>query len=155
MGVDLIGFIAKGPLDLLNKKQVAVKFLEERNVFLKESVTKLLDFAEDESADYAELFNGDELLLDFLDNCNGSFEDDAQSIEDELIIKDPKKFVEEFIDFWFDGARDSMGRIDPDDPTKVIVFAGDATWGDEPNGYGYTLLKKIIQTGLDDVFGIR
>jgi hypothetical protein len=161
MGIDLIGFIAKGPLDLSGKKEIAIKFLEQRNVFLKESIAKIQsvlndDVNLDDDVNYAKLFNNDKLLNNFLEENRESYYDIPELIEDKLIIDNPKKLVEEFIDFWANGyARDATSRLDPDDPTKIIMFAGSESYGDEPNGYGYNMLKKAFQVGLRDIFNIK
>jgi hypothetical protein len=161
MGIDLIGFIAKGPLDLSNKKEAAIKFLEERNLFLKKNVAKIQSILDDnlnldDDVNYEKLFNNDKLLNNFLEENQGSYYDIPELIEEDLIIDNPEKFVEEFIDFWANGyARDATSRLDPDDPTKIIMFAGSESYGDEPNGYGYNMLKKAFQVGLRDIFDIK
>ena len=74
-------------------------------------------------------------------------------------IEDPEEFVDEFIHFWDEPCgRDVSCRTFCTKPgggqkTLVkIVFAGDMSWGDEPEGYGYTTLKTSDMAGLHDIF---
>jgi hypothetical protein len=161
MGVDLIGFLVKGPRDISDKKEEAVKFLEKRNVFLKESIIRIQSVLDenlnlDDDVNYEKLFNNDKLLNNFLEENQGSYYDIPELIEEDLIIDNPEKFVEKFINFWTSNyARDTTARADPDDPEKQIMFAGSESYGDEPNGYGYRMLKKVHQTGLNTVLEIN
>jgi hypothetical protein len=76
--------------------------------------------------------------------------------EEEEITKEAfVKFIDDFYDFWKSSSRDASSRIDPDDKTQQIVFAGDMSWGDEPDGYGYGLLKQLLECGVDEVLGIK
>lgn len=64
-----------------------------------------------------------------------------------------KEFVKEFIEFWNDGgARDSNSRLYK---TKKIVIAGDMSWGDSPEGYGYQMFEKMYKNNLEDFFGLE
>ena len=49
-------------------------------------------------------------------------------------------------------ARDTMRR-DVDFQNQVI-FAGEMTWGDTPDGLGYQIISRIFLLGLDDILGI-
>ena len=51
--------------------------------------------------------------------------------------------------------RDTAVRPMPGDTSKKIVFAGGQTWGDEPEGGGYLLLKGLEVSGLADALGIE
>ena len=36
-----------------------------------------------------------------------------------------------------------------------VIFAGEMTWGDDPDGVGFKLLRKILDYGLGDLFMLR
>ena len=51
-------------------------------------------------------------------------------------------------------ARDVAFRQIPGDETRRIIFAGDMTWGDEPDGTGYVLLRVMHGCGFAEASGI-
>lgn len=68
----------------------------------------------------------------------------------------PTCFLKGFLDFWNrDAPRDTVKRSDPDDPKQQIVVAGEMSWGDEPGGYGYQMLKAADYLQLMPLLGIR
>lgn len=68
----------------------------------------------------------------------------------------PIRFLKGFLDFWNrDTPRDTVKRTDPDDPEQQIVVAGEMSWGDEPGGYGYQMLKAADYLQLMPLLGIR
>ncbi len=68
-----------------------------------------------------------------------------------------EKIVEEFVKLWTgqSGARDTTYRLDPDNPKRRILFAGDSSWGDEPDGYGYAEIKRALVMGVAEALGIE
>lgn len=156
MGADLIGFLVKGPSNITDKRQEAVDFLKNRNNVVRDYIDALGKLNEDDAVDYNEFFNKDEAILDFLEwrTFDGTHEETAELLN-ELVCQNPEKTVDDFIQFWENGARDATSRIDPDDKTKVIVFAGEMSYGDEPNGYGYETIRDATYLGLLNFFGIK
>jgi hypothetical protein len=66
-----------------------------------------------------------------------------------------KKFVEELIEEWpFSNYRDQIYRSDPLRSDYIIVYAGDMSWGDEPQGGGFKGLQRIMRSGLSTQLGI-
>ena len=64
--------------------------------------------------------------------------------------------IQEFADGWNKGCfRDMAARQDPDNPARQIVVAGDMSWGDEPDGLGYQLLKKAFGLGIAQLLGVQ
>ena len=64
------------------------------------------------------------------------------------------KTIDEIADGWAtlinDGYRDSAWRsMAPASPDLVIAYAGEISWGEEPTGQGYVLLKKITRLPED------
>lgn len=64
------------------------------------------------------------------------------------------KTIDEIADGWAtlinDGYRDSAWRsLAPASPDLVIAYAGEISWGGEPEGQGYALLKKITRLPED------
>ena len=69
--------------------------------------------------------------------------------------QDLAKEVQEFAAGWNDGRfRDFAFRIDPEKPGRKVVVAGELSWGDEPGGCGYQMLKKAFGLGIAQSFGI-
>ena len=62
--------------------------------------------------------------------------------------------VDHFIKSWPPQFRDTAHITDPDDPDKVIVFAGERTWGDTPDGHGFKLLAWAGVLGIAPGLGI-
>ena len=65
------------------------------------------------------------------------------------------KEVQEFVAGWNDGCfRDLAFRIDPEKPGRKVVVAGELSWGDEPDGRGYQMLKKAFGLGIAQLLGV-
>jgi len=65
------------------------------------------------------------------------------------------KAVREFAAAWNEGRfRDLAFRVDPDEPGRKVVVAGELSWGDEPDGLGYQMLKKAFGLGIAQRLGI-
>lgn len=142
MGADLIGFFLKGP-NMLDREKVqdAIKRAERAKRYAD---LALNDFVAFDSAEPLEWLT--DLGVEAFRN-------------EEVDIEDPEQFVYEFIEFWEatwgSGVRDIAWRIDPDDSKQILVFAGERSWGDEPDGYGYQMFKKAELCGVLEPFGIR
>ena len=66
-----------------------------------------------------------------------------------------RSLAKELVEGWTPDNRDTASRLDPDNRKKVIVFAGDMSWGDEPEGGGYQYLKKLCLSGVAEALKIR
>ncbi len=65
------------------------------------------------------------------------------------------KAVKEFATAWNEGRfRDLSSRVDPDKPGRKVVVAGELSWGDEPDGLGYQMLKKAFGLGIAQRLGV-
>jgi hypothetical protein len=72
------------------------------------------------------------------------------------IPDDPTPAIRDFVDWWRTlGGGDTCSRTDPDDPKQVLVYAGDMTYGDEPDGYGYRKFKQAFAWGYAGALGVR
>ena len=56
---------------------------------------------------------------------------------------------------WPPTFRDSSYVQDPDDHEQLLVFAGELSWGNEPEGGGFTTLKMLALTGIGAAVGIQ
>ncbi len=75
-------------------------------------------------------------------------EDDDVALKDEFRNADiAHQFLDRLIKFWDNPymAGDSASRIVG---YKRVVFSGASTWGDEPQGTGYQLLKRVHRLGI-------
>ena len=83
------------------------------------------------------------------------FYDEEEVIQD-YSIERFKEDLEKFVIFWNDEiGSDISSRLDPDDDKQKLLFAGDSSWGDQPDGYGYEMLTFLEHTQSLDLFGIR
>jgi hypothetical protein len=66
------------------------------------------------------------------------------------------KIVKGFVDDWNKPHyRDMASRPDPDDRNRKVVLAGELSWGDEPEGAGYQLLKRAFGLGIAQSLGVK
>jgi hypothetical protein len=62
------------------------------------------------------------------------------------------KFVQKVCDEWPELGRDTSSR---EYKGRLIVSCGDSTWGDEPDGEGYTIMKRIDELGIWGAFNFE
>lgn len=161
MGADLIGYFAKGPRNLPDRAiPAAIAEADRRLEWLRRA--KPAREAEDHHALYELLkycpwANPEESLPPF-DEVD--FETIAYDLDD-LVTKvgnvdelTGQSAVDEFRGNWPPLFRDAAHLIDPDIPGKLIVFAGERTWGDTPDGDGFQLMACAGILGIAPVFGV-
>ena len=69
--------------------------------------------------------------------------------------EDLAKEVRDFVAGWNDGHfRDLSYRVDPLHPRRKVVVAGELSWGDEPDGVGYQMLKKAFGLTIAQRLGV-
>ena len=147
MGADMIGYMIAGPAKLDDADLIAKARDNARYV-----VGKINDYLEvRELADSADKpLRGSTATLDdrvqriITDNCAmGADYFDGFNVEE---------FITEFVAFWNDpNTRDAVWRMVGD---QKVVFAGDRSWGDEPDGYGYRMLRDADTLGLTNDLGL-
>ena len=73
------------------------------------------------------------------------------------IPADPTAGIEAFIAWWNDaeGSYDTCWCADPEDENSRLVFAGETSNGDEPDGTGYQMLKRAFCWGFAEALGVR
>jgi len=137
MGADMCGYIVKGPAKLpKNAVELAIKSLKAQRKRLIAGVRK----CEVCGQDMAE---------------GGTCSCGWPVIEKETTDYGISMLARNLVDAWAPTYRDCCSRKDPDDPKQIIVFAGDMSWGDDPEGSGYQYLKELINSGIGEVLGIR
>lgn len=126
MGCDLITYMVVGKPKIKKTKAQVAAYWKKHQEFLK------LDESTEEIAVPNEYKEG--------------FESSAEFAE----------FVKEFVKFWnFPGARDTNARTFGKGKSKrQIVVSGDMSWGDEPDGYGYQLFRRVFDNELGDFFDL-
>lgn len=140
MGADLITYIVVGP-----EKLNITKALRKRVVTRIENVISTVRQAQkDPDFDWGE----DPLIGGMGEDLNelGWVEDIA-----------PNTFLNSFVELWNKGdARDTNGRIVKMNGKKMrVVVAGEMTWGDEPSGEGYIMLRDAEKLGLYELLGLH
>lgn len=92
------------------------------------------------------------LIQGVLNDCDHDVE--AQYVFDGT-LEGLAKEVREFVSGWNDGCfRDLAYRDDPDKSRRKVVVAGELSWGDEPDGRGYQMLKKAFGLGIAQLLGV-
>lgn len=140
MGADLITYIVVGP-----EKLNITKALRKRVITRIENVASTVKQAQkDPDFDWSE------------DPLIGSMGEDLNEIEWVVDIE-PEKFLNNFVAMWNKGeARDTNGRIVKMHGKKMrVVVAGDVTWGDEPSGDGYIMLRDAERLGLYELLNLH
>jgi len=161
MGADLIGYFAKGPRTLSTQAfAAAVAEADRRLAWLRRAEAHL------------ELDN-DTKLIELLAGCPWA-ERDAAHVPPEQIDTETLRIeiarlcdmvgsveeltgeqaVKQFVESWPPLFRDAAHVVDPDCPDKLIVFAGERTWGDTPDGAGFQLLSRAGVLGIAPILGV-
>jgi hypothetical protein len=169
MGADMIGYLVVGPaeLDKSKEKRQALLARAAKEKKLIDEISEILGAKELEDADYAEQLEAlSEEQRTYIEGLNDSREADGWHREEENVtelldwadeIVAPEA-IEGIIDnlfaLWEGGARDSMSRGLPGDPSKCILMCGEPSWGDEPEGFGYQTLKMASRAELFEAYGI-
>lgn len=82
-------------------------------------------------------------------------DDLATLVDDAPRLPPAQQVIDALLHWWANGARDSCFRHDPDDPSHTLAFAGEMTWGDEPQGFGYQTVRAASQLDILRHFDIR
>lgn len=137
MGAEQVGYLVRGPGKITARQiRAAVRACRRQRREL------LLDMAPGEST-------RDE-RMDAALSATGEY------FDPEDIPENPEPQIREFVAWWSrPGTRDTARRQDPDDPGQVLLYAGDMSWGDEPEGGGYRMLKQAYTWGYVEALGIR
>jgi len=145
----MIGYLAKGPYKITKaQKKAAARAL------LSLARTWLLDNKYECHNCGAVEDDVKGALTDHSDcqNCGLHYPVYLQAI---TCLTHAEKKVDEWCDNWPPTWRDCARRTDPDDKKQVLVFAGDMSWGDSPDGGGYKYLDEFLNSGIIDKLGIR
>jgi hypothetical protein len=62
--------------------------------------------------------------------------------------------IDSFVDVWNCANNDVAARIDPFHDRHKIVVAGDMTYGEEPDYFGYQALKVAYGLGIAQFYGV-
>jgi hypothetical protein len=141
MGADQIGYVFKGPRRL-DRSDTTIAAAQARGI----QVLCALRNLQARSA-----------LPKRLPSALGHLSrDEVENILDQAhAFPDSHAAVRNLLEWWASGARDTCTRVDPDDPTQIIGFAGEPSWGDEPGGFGYSTYKVALCLDILKFFGIR
>ena len=141
MGADQIGYLFKGPARI-NCSNEIIHAAEQRAAEVLQALRNLRhqeDLPDQLPPSLHHLTRGDvEEIVGFADT-----------------LPEPNVAVTNLLEWWEKGARDTCTCRDPDDPNRIIGFAGDRSWGDEPDGFGYTTYKAAVCLDVLRFFDIR
>ena len=150
MGADMIGYLVKGPASISDELWAEA----ERKLVLE--MTRFWGTMEIQCPECDTVIDVKEMQESQEDVCPecGCGIDAAVKLK----LTDAEAvhaFVTEARTSWPPVARDTVVRGDPDDPDKILAFAGGMSWGDDPEGEGYLQLKRLLASGLGKYLGIR
>ncbi len=153
MGADLITFVCVGPKNLTlsaaRRRNVVQHAMNRRKRVLETACRDLAKTRKLSPEQLRQTADFEDALEDFLRN-----ECDGEEILVNVTPKDVREPLERLINLWNGDERphDLVYRLWKN---RRIVVAGDMSWGDEPEGYGYQLLKQAQTMGLLDALGIE
>ena len=148
MGADLVGYLVKGPCKIDVEKLFTPVNLErvEKTREYVHSLNQWLRGAREQEAPIAP-----DPTLDNLRTWVTAYEEELDELEG-----DAADWLRETAETWNNlDFRDVASRLDPDDPNQVIVFAGDMSWGNEPEGCGYQFLRQLEHSGFWSILGLK
>lgn len=152
MGMDLIVHIVKGPIKLPSSKKAAAKELAQKAVHAAKAWLAYYETATDEEKDTWEESAITTQLRTLVEVDDFDFDCCLSSIESVAYL-DTDKWIDEFYDAWPDLGRDTAWR---QYNNQLVMAAGDSSWGDSPDGAGYTLLSAMwCFKGLAELLGIK
>jgi len=166
MGADLITYFCYGPKKLSEKKIPKAEAQAAAAINAAQKIVELFDHqATEETSDEAfrkALGEIDQKPLKHLlgEQKTKRFmtilvsEDDLYDLR-KITRLNPKKAVEDLVQVWNHGSRDSTWRPVPGHRNLVGHVAGELSWGDEPDGYGYQTLQNANLLGLLPIFNIQ
>ena len=136
MGAEQIGYLVKGPINITaGRIKAAVNDCRRQR-------RELLALADKDAERHERM---DAALSD-----TGEYFDPAD------IPENPEPDISAFVEWWHaTDSRDTCYRSDPDNRKQKLVYAGDMSWGDEPDGRGYQALKRAFAWGFAEALGIR
>lgn len=167
MGMDLVGFLISAPI----KREITDEMIESHRQRALELVEPVYRYLTDEtlpnnktSADMQAAVKEVEAL--YADSFQERFEDIGDELEDSTEIlgqlRSPQAFrsqvraLEERLASALAGSRDlAMRELRIDGELRHILFAGEGTWGDEPEGVAYSVIKDIHEFGVAELFDLR
>ncbi len=143
MGADLIGYLVKGRKLLFDQEKKAAVLLAQAVIDQAKVLFAAVESTEKPPGDF------EDFLSSFWE------EEDAAGLEHYAQLN-AAMFVSEFCEFWQNpDERDVASRPDPGDPKEQLLFAGAPSWGDEPEGVGYKLLREAFRLNVAAALGIR
>lgn len=153
MGMDLIVHIVKGPAKLpRNKRAAAAVLLENAQQAAKAWLAHFETATEEEQDEwYAAEITTRLRKLVAIEDCD-ELEVYTSAVE-HVAALDTVAWLTELYENWPDLGRDTSWRRFNQ---QLIVVAGDSSWGDSPDGDGYTTFNTVWTIkGLADLLGIR
>ena len=152
MGYDLIGYLVVGDKDLTPFKEAATEQAKKVFALVHSASTKFIDGALESplSEEEAQYFSAAFSDID-IEDYPEMLKDKLDFIQAE--VASPEAFVKDFFYFWkYPDNRDTNYRYYNG---KQIVFSGAESFGDEPDGHGYQMLKLADMLGLFPVCNIE
>ena len=159
MGADLITFLAKGPKKFSGNQIKKARLRAEKIINFASHAYELLrkvDPLTSAEEKFLEECLNNPLLKGFNDQEQYSSVSECDDKMEEMAAATAKDEVEKFATWWESGdGRDTNSRVDPDDPKQVIVVCGDMSWGDSPQGYGYTTFSRAYWFDIPQNLGVK
>jgi hypothetical protein len=146
MGADMLGYLVRGPARIAKRRieTAARMILAAARQRRKTGLVDCPDCGYEIEA--KQDFDG------VCPGCCGRIGDPLVEIH---TLREARAYVKRLADRWPPDCRDTVSRCDPDDARQILVFAGDMSYGDEPEGCGYQDLRELMRSGAAQALGIR
>lgn len=158
MGADLIGYHYCGPKEF--SEEVLSKAVALYDRFLSR-IRHFEELEDDTSDTYDVMDTYFSVLKEYykekgIESVPTYFEDDAMNLMQAMNFDSGEDFTEALTMVWGGGGRDVSARyITVGEQSFSIVFAGERTWGDSPDGIGYQTFQAVSAIpGMEDLLGL-
>lgn len=144
MGAEQIGYLLIGPKEL---SEEAIEKAHKRDFEVANLITAYWRQLEDEE-------QNNTTLPSLLSHLYSAFDHPCELERwEDMDVESVRKIVDDFVSFWHDPQyRDTHYRYFAD---QQILFAGGMSWGDEPDGGGYSTIKEACVFDIPKTLGIH
>lgn len=148
MGADQVGYLVKGPKTITNAAYATAISDFAKKVEQMRKLGKITCPDCGHVTDWDKDTDEDEVCA----NCDSDVIGAISCLTSNVKAR---AYAADLLNAWPLHARDCTSVPDPDDPDKILMFAGEMTWGDTPQGFGYQTLHKLMSSGIGQSVGIK
>lgn len=147
MGADLITHICVGP-EKVKMNPERLNTIIETSLWMQDAIKRhyaKTPFASESQEDFISRY---EENFGYFDETEEDLAEALETVSSAKRVRMAEELCEEWPLFCRDSSMRYLGK------NKVIVVAGERTWGDMPDGDSYQLLDQIIKLELYEIMGL-